>query len=259
MQNVSIFSLTPAGQRLAERLNAIVPGSEHLHRPHEFRQTVVDRFRRGHRLAMVCASGIVLRVLGPVLEGKDIDPAVLVLDEGGRFVVPLLSGHQGGGNQWAQELAVQLNARCVITSAHNYQQDLRVGGVGCSRGCSASQLFDLITDTLQAHSLDLRCLSALASIQLKADEPGLQELSYSTGLPLYFHTAAELRQYEHRLGSRSDIVFRVTGCYGVAEAAALASCEKFCGSGAELEISKVKSQMATFALARSTPGMGGQA
>lgn len=68
-------------------------------------------------LIFVMATGIVVRQIASLLEGKDRDPAVLVLDEEGNFVIPLLSGHLGGANTWANHLACQIGAQAVITTA----------------------------------------------------------------------------------------------------------------------------------------------
>lgn len=68
-------------------------------------------------LIFVMASGIVIRQIAPLIERKDRDPAVLVLDEEGKFVIPLLSGHLGGANAWAQQISEQIGALPVITTA----------------------------------------------------------------------------------------------------------------------------------------------
>jgi cobalt-precorrin 5A hydrolase len=68
-------------------------------------------------LIFVMAAGIVVRKIAPLIEGKDRDPAVLVLDEEGKFIIPLLSGHLGGANAWANHLARQIGALAVITTA----------------------------------------------------------------------------------------------------------------------------------------------
>ena len=68
-------------------------------------QWVQEHFLSGHALVYVGAAGIAVRSIAPFVKDKCADPAVLVLDEKGQFVIPLLSGHIGGANELAQLLA----------------------------------------------------------------------------------------------------------------------------------------------------------
>jgi cobalt-precorrin 5A hydrolase len=63
------------------------------------------------------ATGIVVRLLAPLLQGKERDPAVVVMDDAGRFAISLLSGHLGGANELASRCAFITGAREVITTA----------------------------------------------------------------------------------------------------------------------------------------------
>jgi precorrin-4 C11-methyltransferase len=72
-----------------------------------------------HYDQLVCflAAGAVTRLIAPCLAAKTSDPGVLVIDEAGRFVIPLLSGHKGGANAFARTVAGCLGATPVVTTA----------------------------------------------------------------------------------------------------------------------------------------------
>lgn len=124
-----------------------------------------------------------------------------------------------------------------------------VVGLGCQRGCPVSTLRALLDQALQAHKIELRAIKALASIDLKREEPGLIELAEQLALPLMYFSSEQLAGYQPQLSHRSDIAFERTGCYGVAESAALALAEQLTKAPAKLLISRQKYAQATLALA----------
>ncbi|MDJ0731592.1 MAG: precorrin-3B C(17)-methyltransferase [Crocosphaera sp.] len=63
------------------------------------------------------ATGAVIRLIAPLLEDKASDPAIIVIDPTGQYVISLCSGHQGGADRLAQLIAHQLNATPIITGA----------------------------------------------------------------------------------------------------------------------------------------------
>ena len=74
-------------------------------------------FRTYRQIICIMATGIVVRSLAPLLQDKYNDPAVVVIDEGGRFAISLLSGHRGGANRLAEQVAAGLSGQAVITTA----------------------------------------------------------------------------------------------------------------------------------------------
>lgn len=109
MTRIVTVSLTEAGRRIAQRLP-----HEHVHG--DLARTVRDRWADTDGFVLCCATGIAVRVIGPLLSDKATDPAVVCVDEAGRFAVALTGGHTGGANALAREIAAQLGAEPVITT-----------------------------------------------------------------------------------------------------------------------------------------------
>ncbi|MDP9780750.1 cobalamin biosynthesis protein [Pseudomonas fluorescens] len=131
-------------------------------------------------------------------------------------------------------------------------EPILVIGLGCQRGCPASTLRALLDQTLLAHGIALDQVQALASIDLKRDEPGLLALAEQLALPLTCFSAEQLAGYQGRLSHRSEIAFEQTGCYGIAESAALALADQLGTTPAMLLIPRQKGPMSTLALARAS-------
>ena len=103
-------SVTAAGAALARRL-------PYEHRAGSLAATVAQLWGEVDGFVLVCATGIAVRAIAPLLAAKATDPAVVCLDDGGRWAVALTGGHRAGGNALAREVAAHVGAEPVVTTA----------------------------------------------------------------------------------------------------------------------------------------------
>jgi len=120
-------------------------------------------------------------------------------------------------------------------------------GIGCERYCPAEEIAALAHDALAEAGLAGGAVAAIVSIELKVGEPGIHAMAASLGVPARFFPASRLLVETPRLTRRSEAAFRATGCWGVAEGAALAAA----GPGSELVVPRKQSRHATCAIARA--------
>lgn len=122
-------------------------------------------------------------------------------------------------------------------------------GFGCRTGCSAQALHDLLEQTLLEHDLPWADVRGIASVDVKAHEPGLVALAERLGLPFATYGPETLAPYQDRLSHHSARSFAATGCLGVAESAALAMAEHCTQCTSILRVSRRHSAVATLAIA----------
>ena len=115
---IFLISFTDRGQSLAETLARALDGrAVRCGRGQSLDGWTREHFQTGNALIFVGAAGIAVRAIAPHVKSKTTDPAVVVVDEGGRFAVPILSGHLGGANELVQKIAAACGAVPVITTA----------------------------------------------------------------------------------------------------------------------------------------------
>lgn len=119
MRNIAILSFSEKGAQLAERIAAgLNDCAVSCHVPRGNLSELTEAlFRDNDALIFVGACGIAVRAVAPYLRDKTRDPAVVVVDELGLHAISLLSGHIGGANALAREIAEITGAEAVITTA----------------------------------------------------------------------------------------------------------------------------------------------
>ena len=101
---------------------------------------VAARFADHRRHVFVAASGIVVRAMARLLKGKAVDPAVVVVDQRGRFAVSLVSGHLGGANDLAREVAAITAGTPVITTATDVEDLPAMDQLARERGLTVADV-----------------------------------------------------------------------------------------------------------------------
>ena len=123
---IAVHALTPQGARLARGLARELGADLYLPRKlagegerafDSLTELIRDIFHSYGGHVFITACGIAVRSVAPLLRGKTLDPAVVVLDQLGRHAVSLLSGHLGGANDLARRAAAFTGGDAVITTA----------------------------------------------------------------------------------------------------------------------------------------------
>lgn len=331
-------------QKLAKKLEGI-PGAEIITKVKcealpevsmkETVKTCVDAyFDQVDAIVFVAASGIAVRSVAEHLTHKSKDPAIVCMDECGKHVISLVSGHAGGANALTQMLSDVMWATPVITTAtdvegqfsiddyareHNlvmtdwakakaisaevlatgakpvwvdaaggsqeeeknacektidverlqigsYQvivtpRDILtdekmlqliprciVAGVGCKKGTSADKVDRAVQDAFAKAGLRMEALCAVASIDLKKDEAGLQQFCAARKVTFETYAAEELRAVPG-IFSASEFVTGVTGVDNVCERSAVKYASEHGMNRGELLLCKQAQDGVTVALA----------
>lgn len=151
-QSVAVLAITRHGLTLAGRILSVLQDAR-LFAPDKLcadaRAAVRERatcfsgstsaqigpmFAEFEAIVAIFSLGIMVRLIAPHLRDKTRDPAVVVLDEAGRYAIPVLAGHLGGANALALHLGRELGAAPVLTTASDVRETLAVDLLGRELG-----------------------------------------------------------------------------------------------------------------------------
>lgn len=152
VNRIAVVAITRHGIRMGGRIVALLPGAT-LFAPGKFGaeaqaaapgrcvcyagktgEQIPALFAAFDAIVAVVSLGAVVRLIAPHLGRKESDPAVVVVDEAGKFAIPVLSGHLGGANALAGRIAGIIGAVAVLTTASDSQQTLAVDLLGNEHG-----------------------------------------------------------------------------------------------------------------------------
>lgn len=175
--NISIISFTDRGRRLSRRIAHSLPDAQVTQYaraegfvPFESVRAFAQRaMAQDDAIVFVGAAGIAVRAVAPYVRGKDIDPAVVVIDENGKFVISLLSGHIGGANRLTEALAQSLGAIPVVTTATDGRGVFAADDWAVQHGCTVR---------------NIGCIKYISGALLRREMVGLQcDFPISSALP----------------------------------------------------------------------------
>lgn len=142
--NISMISFTENGMKLSRKIAADMKAEQSLlytkyfaEQPEEgeiFVQYVKEsvqewaraQMEAGNPMLFIGACGIAVRAIAPYLTDKLHDSPVMVMDELGNYIIPILAGHVGGANEIAQNIAAMTGAVPVITTATDINKKFAV-------------------------------------------------------------------------------------------------------------------------------------
>jgi cobalt-precorrin 5A hydrolase len=342
---IAIWVITPNGVKIARQIAKLLPDVD-VHMSAQLNEAAIEKltfdrlseemvqkFNKYSGHIFIMATGIVVRVIAPLIQNKTEDPAIVVIDDQGQHAISLLSGHLGGANALTLQVAEIIGARPVITTATDvnrrpaidvlakekklnienppaiktvnmalltnqqigvhdpfdvlqddipnavqldekglskwkgskdsagaiYVGDKRadlpsdvlvlrpaslVAGIGCNRNTPMDEIKRLLDEVLKNHRLAGSSLNRIATVDLKADEPGLLELAKTLSVPIDFFSREKLGQVK-TIQTPSTRVENHIGVKSVCEAAAILASQM-----GPLIVPKQKTPNVTVAIAR---------
>lgn len=173
----AVFAYSRQGCKTARRVKDFLDGEIRLFTMARFeevgfasieRKLYRELFFQSDAYIFIGSCGIAVREIAPYVKDKRTDPAVLCIDELGQFVIPLLSGHIGGANELARQLADGLDATPVITTATDISNRFSVDAWAARNGCVISSM---------------KAAKAVSAAILEADVPLNSDFPILTALP----------------------------------------------------------------------------
>jgi len=212
------------------------------------RDAFVSRCASYRQWVLVMATGIAVRYLEGLIKDKRSDPGVVVIDEGCRFAVSLLGGHEGGANFLAYRVANLIGAVPVVTTATEALKPLVVG-LGCRKGIRADNIDAAVRQALLKVSRTQAEIREIATIDLKGEEHGILEWCAGAGVPLRVIPRTLIRERPW-VTNASAWVREKVGVDGVCEPCALLATFR-----GRLILPKTTSDGVAVAIVEEAPGL----
>jgi cobalt-precorrin 5A hydrolase len=169
------------------------------------------------------------------------------VDDAGRYVISLLSGHEGGANRLAEQIAAETRGQAVITTGTEARRRVVVG-IGARKGVSEMQVLAAVDEALAAAGHERDDVRAIATIDLKSEEAGILSAAASLRVPVQIIDRERIRVLQDVL-REPGFVEEITGVAAVCEPTAMLA-----GAQTELLAPRTVRDGVTVALAQDICG-----
>ena len=149
MNNQAIFCVTENGIEIAKKINEKISSDVFVIEKFNknfgisftsLKEVVNENFKKYKYLIFIMATGIVVRTISKYINKKDLDPAVIVIDENITFAISLISGHIGGGNLFTKVICDKLNIIPIITTSSDITGKIAIDTLAEKLNCNMKSL-----------------------------------------------------------------------------------------------------------------------
>lgn len=146
---IAIWSITRNGGNRAVEVSKAIGGTVFSLKKFNIAETlqfenlnvaVEENFNKYSFHIFIMATGIVVRTISKFIKGKDVDPAVILIDENITFAISLISGHIGGGNLFTKVICDKLNIIPIITTSSDITGKIAIDTLAEKLNCNMKSL-----------------------------------------------------------------------------------------------------------------------
>jgi cobalt-precorrin 5A hydrolase len=188
-------SMTEHNCEVFSKTNADVPGVEKVR--WSTSSWTEDAFDNSDAVIFIGATGIAVRYIAPYLKNKAVDPAVICMDETGKFTIPLLSGHIGGANDLAREIAKHIGSIPVITTATDLHGKFAVDSFAVKNNLHIACM-PAVKD-ISSRIVDDKTVGFYSDVPFSKEVPPELELSEKNDLGIYVSYSRSKGPYKKTL------------------------------------------------------------
>lgn len=173
---LACIAFTSSGMAIADRIRSSSGYEADIFDRNSYKERLEDIFNRYKHIVFIASTGIAVRLSAPYLVHKAVDPAIVVIDDLGRFSISLVSGHLGGANRLALELAEKLGCQPVITTASDGRAIEAVDMLAKANGLHIESLED--AKRITAMLLEGRKIKLQSEVSLSWGYDNISEAGY---------------------------------------------------------------------------------